>query len=415
MKKATTCLALAAAAFSGVAANPKLPESCSWKGGNSVVCRFDGFSEEYVPVIAAVELAQIPKITDLLFQINIANGKGQTPITDEQLITIGQSLNSTSLTSLALIVGSLRKVTGDGISKFTALNPIAQNSLTSLSLDVQINPVSDANAATIGENLAKFSSLKTASVNVKNMMACPDHRCHPTMTGNGLAAIVGGLKDLSKVQTLSLIAASAPFASFDSAKAIGDGLANMKALKSLHLEIPNSGLTDKDYMGVFQGVATLSNLEQLYLNVQGNKLSGSSLLSTTRGINAFKKLASLTTDFGEYNGAETGNNTISISGVQSAVKVLNQANYQGQWALSLENSLASTDIKAYAEALACLKNPKILKGSVPLSLTSVSNPMFSKDTEVSAKLGECSTGLALDTDVTGGPFNDHTHVCVTCQ
>ena len=127
--KAAVCLVLTV--VGGALAKPQLPESCLWTGDRSVDCEFDIYSKNYNPVLAAVDISRIPQIANLKFQINVAS-KTQTMVTDDMLVTIGQSFNSTSVTSLTFVLGSLKKITGEGIAAFSALNPIAKNTLTFL-------------------------------------------------------------------------------------------------------------------------------------------------------------------------------------------------------------------------------------------------------------------------------------------
>ena len=103
----------------------------------AVKCEFDGFCQEYHPVAAAEAVSRISSITDLTFQINIAFKK-QVPVTDADLQKIADSLNSTSIKSLTLIMGSLKKVTGTGLATLAGLNAIAQQTLESLNIDFQL-------------------------------------------------------------------------------------------------------------------------------------------------------------------------------------------------------------------------------------------------------------------------------------
>lgn len=410
-------LVLAAVAFSVVAAKPALPESCSWTGTGQAKCEFDTFSKNYAPVAAAAKIASIPQIKDLTFQINIAPKTGKH-ITDEDLYAVGQSLNSTSVTSLNFILGSLKEITGDGIARFTSFNSVAQKSLTSLSLDIQLNPVNNTNTAIIGGNIGKFSNLNTLSLNVKDLCFFKSifSKCKPATDANGLAFIASNFKELRKVQSLSLFADIAPFTSVQPAKAIGDGLASMKALKSLRLEISNSNITDEYFKGILEGVETLSNLEQLDFSFEGNELHDASLVSIASTVLSHKKLNSLKLDLGSSYISDFGNNTISVEGLRSFVQDINSAKYQGQLELSLMNSVESKAIKSYAEALACLNNPKILPNEVSLTKDSIPNPDFVKVITMGAGFDEtkCATGITLTTRTTGGPLNEKTHICVQC-
>lgn len=410
-------LVLAAVALTVVSAKPALPESCSWTGNGQAKCEFDGFSKNYSPVAAAATIASIRQIKDLTFQVNIAP-KHSKPITDEDLYAIGQSLNSTSVTSLNFILGSLKEITGNGIARFTAFNSVAQKSLTSLSLDIQLNPVNNTNAAIIGGNIGKFSNLNTLSLNVKDLCFFKSifSKCKPATDGNGIAFIASNFKDLPKIQSLTLFADIAPFTSVKSAKAIGDGLASMKALKSLHLEISNSNITDEYFKGILEGVETLSNLEQAEFSFKGNELHDASFDSIVSAVLSPKKLTSLKLDFGSSYITNFGNNTISVEGLRSFVEDINSAQYQGQLQLSLMNSVDSKAVKSYAEVLACLNNPKILMGEVSLTQDSIPNPDFVKVITMGAGFDEtkCATGITLTTSITGGPLNQQTHICAQC-
>jgi hypothetical protein len=410
-------LVLAAVAFSVVAAKPALPESCSWTGTGQAKCEFDSFSKNYSPVAAAAEIASIQQIKDLTFHVNTPPKNGKS-ITDEDLSAIGQSLNSTSVTALNFILGSLEKITGEGIAKFTAFNAVAQKSLTSLSLDIQLNPVNNTNAAIIGENIGKFSNLNTLSLNVKDLCYFDSifSKCKPATDANGLAFIASNFKELPKIQSLSLFADLAPFTSAKPAKAIGDGLSSMKALKSLRLEISNSGITDEYFKGILEGVETLTNLEQLYFSLKGNELHDVSFDSIVSLVHSSKKVASLKLDFGSSYLPNYNNNTISVKGLRSFVEDINSAKYQGQLELSLMNAVKSKAVKSYAKALACLINPKLLVGEVSLTQDNIPNPDFVKVITMGAGFDEskCGTGITLTTRTTGGPINDVTHVCVRC-
>jgi hypothetical protein len=402
MMKAAVCLVLTV--VGGALAKPQLPESCLWTGDRSVDCEFDIYSKNYNPVLAAVEISRIPQIANLKFQINVAS-KTQTMVTDDMLVTIGQSFNSTSVTSLTFVLGSLKKITGEGIAAFSALNPIAKNTLTFLDFDLQINPVDDNNAATIGANLAKFSNLESVTINVKN-----DY-----LTGKGLASIVSGLEGYKKLKSLVIIGASSEFSSSAASESIGETLANLKSLRSLHFECSNCSLTDSYYASILERLTQLPSLNKLSVVLEGNKLEGSAFVSTVSSVAAYRKLAMLSVDFSEYFPGASGNNTINLTSVKTAVDTLNKANYQGQLSLNFENSIPLNSAEAYASAFACLKNRNILQGAVKLTTTSIPKFRYNEVTEKSVSVDpSCSDGLKLETDVTGGPENNHFHKCVTC-
>ena len=257
-------------------------------------------------------------------------------------------MNSTSVTSLNFILGSLKKITGAGIAKVHFFQFSSAKILDVSQFGHPVESSEQHKRRNHRENIGKFSNLNTLSLNVKDLCFFKSifSKCKPATDANGLAFIASNFKELPKVQSLSLFADIAPFTSVQPAKAIGDGLASMKALKSLRLEISNSNITDEYFKGILEGVETLSNLEQLDFSFKGNELHDTSFVSIASTVLSHKKLNSLKLDLGSSYISDFGNNTISVEGLRSFVQDINSAKYQGQLVLSLMNSVESKAIKS---------------------------------------------------------------------
>ena len=391
--------------------DPELPACCtrSKTVTTAVKCEFDGFCQEYHPVAAAEAVSRISSITDLTFQINIAFKK-QVPVTDADLQKIADSLNSTSIKSLTLIMGSLKKVTGTGLATLAGLNTIAQQTLESLNIDFQLTRMTDDSAKTIGSNLEKFTKLNALSINVKNIF-------HQPFSSNGVAAMFSSISTLKGLTDLSFYTAG-----LNKAKAVDTADLNAIAkdldvlrpqLTKFTYEFSGSNITYANAKEMLTSIAGLDKVSTMTLVLNGNKLNDNVMIDISTLLTSSKSLKVLNTNL--------ANNELTSKGLDVAVSHLNPANYQGKWILNLENQgddVKNIDPSQYASALACLKNKNILAGDILVKETNNDMHDFTKVTDYSVSVDTklCPNGgLKLQTHITGGPENTYTHVCVACS
>jgi hypothetical protein len=393
--------------------DPFLPSCCtrSKTVTTAVKCEFDRFCQDYHPVATAEAVSRISSITDLTFQISIASKK-QGPVTDADLQKIADSLNSTSIKSLTLIMGSLKKVTGTGLATLAGLNAIAQQTLESLNVDFQITRMTDDSAKTIGSNLEKFTKLNALSINVKNIF-------HQPFTSNGVAAIFSGISTLKGLTDLSFYTAG-----LNKAKAVDTADLNSIAkdldvlrpqLTKFTYEFSGSNITYADAKEMLTSIAGLYNVSTMTLVLNDNKLNDNTMIEIGGlfAVSKFTKLKVLNTNFAD--------NDLTSKGLLLAVSLLNAANYQGKWILNLANQgddVKNIDPSQYASVLACVKNKNILAGDILVKETSIYMQRFNKVTDYSVSVDTklCPNGgLKLQTHITGGPFNTYSHVCRACS
>ncbi len=110
----------------GVSNSATLPSGCNYTlpppVTTTVLCVSDTNSPDYDPIGLAQAISAVPGIQALSFAVNIAPETG-TFLNDSTLGLVGANLNSTTVNTLHIFLGPLRKVSGKGIASFTALNP----------------------------------------------------------------------------------------------------------------------------------------------------------------------------------------------------------------------------------------------------------------------------------------------------
>lgn len=114
---------------SGAAAT--LPAGCNYTLPNqttTVLCVSNSNSANYDPVGQAANISAVPGIQALSFAVDVAPVQG-TALTDLTLGQVAANLNSTTVTTLHVFIGTLAFVSDDAITAFTALNPIVRAQL----------------------------------------------------------------------------------------------------------------------------------------------------------------------------------------------------------------------------------------------------------------------------------------------
>ena len=400
------------------AADATLPGGCKAKGGNTVVCSYSAYDKYYTPEQDAVVVGSMPQIKALRFEIYQA-GKSQTELTDNALISIGRSLNSTTLTSLDVFIDKLKQITPAGIAQFSALNPTAQKTLTTFSLDLhQVESlINDASAATIGQNLGGLSKLNTLSVNVMNT----------TVTSKGISSIAAATRGMKKLNSLTLLTEGSSF-SLSDVNSISGSLASLTQLKYLNLQISQSGLKNGDYVHLLAPIAKMTRLQSLVLNFASNLLGDVAFGYTVKTMQSLPRLKTVDTIFDTLDSlAHPGpyfGNTFTVSGVKAAIQAFNKGGkFKAMWGLSLANTVDEKQYKAYASAIACL-DPKILSRKVSLyywqnCYPDCNRPDFIETRQklVNFKVvsSVCASNWSLESTDVGGPNNQDLNSCVQCS
>lgn len=287
---------LPAAAVSAAPNNgTSLPHGCNYTLPppvyTTVLCITSTIGPNYHPVLLAQAISAMPGILALSFAINLAPETG-TFLTDTSLGLVGANLNSTTVTTLHIFLGPLRKVSGAGVASFTALNPQAAATVTDLGFSFRGNELADANLLTMGNIIGnEYYAVKKLSLDITYQW----YETFGNLTGLGVAKMLNLLYSASAITDLWMDVSGNGVANAQNLALVGQQLGQWRALTALNFTNQNPTLApnvralpqvgDAGFLGFVQGLfkrGRVSALTNLTLNFAGNAITDTGLIASAQ-------------------------------------------------------------------------------------------------------------------------------------